>query len=342
MKEKFFDEFCTAFVSKGMQKLMDSSDCTAEECFEAIAGLAHEGDRTSQTILALILRADGKPQIVWDIWLTRSLSPHEADDSMLVYALYKYCKSDSGDSEDACFGDQSFVMAALYAFKCVNAEIEYADILQSTMIFDFTKHYNNNKDRFSNLQVDRTGSADDVAKRIYFCLVENVIKTHDGLSGLDEESSNCSSNIVEPPASSAYKDLAKSVNANGDDKFYSVPYISSEKISNFLVKTGYRTNKDDVIFYYDDTVFGKGDVGVLVDSNNIVINEQYADVKIIPLSTVIGIEISGFIGRKIVLISSNGLKQSMSLTQSNKGAKLFHDALLKLISLKDCHGQSNP
>lgn len=335
MKEKFFDDFCASFLESAISATMKKCKCTVEECFAGILELAHEGDRPSQTITGLILRADGKPEFTWSRWLSRAVSEYEADESMLVYGLYKYCVSDSGTNKKSCFGDQDFTMAAVYVFKCATEGVFFADVIQSAMIDDFIKHYENNAFGYRSVQVDRSGTNEDVSKRIYFAMVNHLAKISNGISSDDETtSSDFDENNEAPIVSSAYKELANKIPTDSDNKFYSAPSIPVKKVESFLDNSGYSTNIDDVIFYFDNTVFGKGDNGVLVDVENIVLKEQFVDTKTVPLHTVRSIEISGLVNKKILLNTEIGLKESIVLTQSNKGAKILHDALVQLVAIK--------
>jgi len=174
VKEKFFDNFCTSLLESAITKTMKKSECTINEFFEEIFELAHEGDRTSQTIVGLILRADGKDEFTWSRWLSRAVSEYDVDISMFVYGLYRYCISDSGASKNSCFADQSFVMAAVYIYKCANEGIEFSDIIQSIMIDDFIKHFKNNTFGYRSVQVDRSGSDVEISKRVYFEMVKQL------------------------------------------------------------------------------------------------------------------------------------------------------------------------
>lgn len=181
MKKEFFDKFCASFVDRAITGMMERFDCTIGDCLEGILALAHEeGDRMSMTLTGLIYRADGKAESIWSNWLYEAVSVYAADIPMLVFGVYKYSISDSGKSENSCFQDQSFILASAYVHKCVKEGVETSEAIQAMMIYDFKVHFKNNPSLYKSVQVDRSGSSDDIARRIYLKMVSNLVKSIGG------------------------------------------------------------------------------------------------------------------------------------------------------------------
>lgn len=386
MKKKFFDKFCLSFLNSAFDNMMDKSGCTANEMFEGVLQMAHEGERSAQTITALILRADGKPESQWSKWLFRAVSAYEVDGAMYVYGLYKYSISDSGISRKSCFGDLSYMIAVPYIFRCAQQGEFVANEVQMAMIDDFRNHYEKNKSLYEDIPFYKDDGNEHIAEKIYFYIAHSLAEISDGNCSLDEVQSSkerlsdfslkiglkkfndfCS--IIDDCKKakikkvdfesgveyydeegeedekedkegiidySKYQDLARRFPSNSESKFYSMSDLPLPKINNFIEKSGYGGNKNSIIFYFDDTVFGKGDGGVVIDVNNVVVKLTFEETIVVPLDDINGVEISGFLNKKITLIMKNGTKKNISLTQSNKGAKILYNAIVQLVDLKKC------
>lgn len=153
--------------------------------------------------------------------------------------------------------------------------------------------------------------------------------------------SDASSNGVKASSSQSepvglYVDLAvatQGFKSIPDKKFYVAPDLPDKKISNFSAKAKNRIEMDKVIFYFDETVFGKGDDGVIVTDQYLHARIPFESEECVPLNQIEGVKPSGLLGMKICLRLTDGRDVSIKLTQSKSGSKLLRQAIEQLIEL---------
>lgn len=332
MKKQLFDDFCTSLLRTTLSNLMDHADYTTDECLNSILEMAHEGDRASQTITALILRQDGKAESTWSSWLSRAVDDNDADESMLAYGVYLYSISDTSASEHSYFRDQNYALASTYIYQCVKAGLEPAHDMQAAIVEEFAIHCNSSKHAYTGINVDMHGDAAGVASRIYFemvCILLDVRLHGVADNGLADDHDDEQDSGSQPDLMS----IAAEYPTDTRNNFYSAPNLPRAKIEAFANKSGYAAADSEILFFFDDTLFGKGDCGVLIDEENVVIKLPMEEVSVVPLNKIRQVEIDGVFNKSIVLYRVDGTKKRFTLTQSNKGATTLHDVLARLIDL---------
>lgn len=83
---------------------------------------------------------------------------------------------------------------------------------------------------------------------------------------------------------------------------------------------------EDVLFYFDDTVFGSGDRGVVITRSEMIcdLGKAYKCFRL-KLSDIKALSISGSLNKTIKILTHHSAQHKFTLTQSNKGAeKLFY------------------
>ncbi len=331
VKEKIFDDFCNSFLLSVIEKTMAKSGCTVEDFFELTLEMANDGDRISQTITGLLLRQDGKPEKIWSQWITKAVDIYTPDESMLICGIYKYCTSNSGDKDNSCFLDMHFITASTQIYRCAVAGIEFAETIQSAMIEDFIKFYKNNKPGFNSFTFDLSESDEEIGRKIYFTHVENALHIEEK-GCIKEDLFNINSESAPKQYTDSFQEVIKQFPTDIKIKFYSTPDIPLDKINNFKEKSKYQVDYNNILFYLDDTVFGKGDEGVIIDSNNITFKQAFLDTVTIPLEEIKNLEINGILNKKIHITTASNSKKTITIATSKKGASTLFKALSKIIS----------
>lgn len=119
---------------------------------------------------------------------------------------------------------------------------------------------------------------------------------------------------------------------NSEYKFYYKDDLDRGKVQNFInavVAIGNMPNLviGDIEGYFDDTLWGKGDNGVVVTDLYIYCVGGFgADSFYLDISNIISINFSGMVNKKIILETSEK-KYEMILTQSNKGAEIVYELI---------------
>lgn len=119
--------------------------------------------------------------------------------------------------------------------------------------------------------------------------------------------------------------------SNSEHYFYVSPNLPNEKISNFLDKYKFEIDRDQILLYFDDTPFGKGDNGVIIDRYTLYPNVTFAEKNPIHLTDIKEASISGFINKTITLHLISNQKFDFTLCTSNKGSKLLFDVIQKIL-----------
>ncbi|MBQ4775623.1 hypothetical protein [Pectobacterium versatile] len=127
--------------------------------------------------------------------------------------------------------------------------------------------------------------------------------------------------------------------SNADHKFYVAPNLPAKKILTFESKNALNLAKDEVVFYFDETVFGSGDKGVLVDLEYVYVRLQFNESHRVALADIVDVTISGLMNKKLTMTKRDGTKMDVVLTQSNKGATSLSEAILGLVRLNGATGE---
>lgn len=119
-----------------------------------------------------------------------------------------------------------------------------------------------------------------------------------------------------------------------DKKFYVAPEIPSKKIAKFIDKYRYPLSSDEVLFYFDETVFGSGDTGAALSHRGIHINLSFGEAHDLPWTEIKGASIGGLLNKKITIKRSSPNKDvGFVLTQSNKGTEALFEAIQRILSV---------
>ncbi|WP_240354386.1 hypothetical protein [Pectobacterium brasiliense] len=114
-----------------------------------------------------------------------------------------------------------------------------------------------------------------------------------------------------------------------DHHFYRYDGLNDKKIGNFIQAVAAAgtlpiLNKEDVLVYFDETLIGKGDRGVvLTDEAIYCLPGMFEDEEkfFTRFSNIEKVTFSGALNKQITLWLKEGKKQKITLTQSNAGAK---------------------
>lgn len=127
--------------------------------------------------------------------------------------------------------------------------------------------------------------------------------------------------------------------SNADHNFYVAPNLPAKKILAFESKNALSFAKDKVVFYFDETVFGSGDKGVLIDLEYVYVHLQFKESHRVALADIADVTISGLMNKKLTMVKRDGTKVDVVLTQSNKGAISLSEAILGLARLNGAAGE---
>ncbi len=134
--------------------------------------------------------------------------------------------------------------------------------------------------------------------------------------------------VLDSPAFSTNKNI----------NFYRFDALDEKKVSNFInsvkrISSFPSILLDDVIFYFDDTVFGKGDQGVIITPDYVIYKGNKFDEPFhVEINKIVDTSISGTLNKTIKLKTTSGTTHKIELTQSNKGAEILHQVLNEAIS----------
>lgn len=120
-----------------------------------------------------------------------------------------------------------------------------------------------------------------------------------------------------------------------DHNFYRYDELNDKKIGNFIqavAATGTLPplKKEDVLFYFDETLIGKGDRGVVLTDEAIYCLPGMFEVEdkfFTRFSNIEKVTFSGALNKQITLWLKEGIKQKITLTQSNAGAKKIFEMI---------------
>ena len=113
--------------------------------------------------------------------------------------------------------------------------------------------------------------------------------------------------------------------------FYRDDEMDTLKLGKFLTSLNAsikmpRLRAEDVLFYFDDTVFGSGARGVVITRSEMIcdLGKAYKCFRL-ELSDIKALSISGSLNKTIKILTHHSAQHNFTLTQSNKGAeKLFY------------------
>ncbi|MCA5918517.1 hypothetical protein LES60_17610 [Pectobacterium brasiliense] len=120
-----------------------------------------------------------------------------------------------------------------------------------------------------------------------------------------------------------------------DHHFYRYDGLNDKKIGNFIQAVAAAgtlpiLNKEDVLVYFDETLIGKGDRGVvLTDEAIYCLPGMFEDEEkfFTRFSNIEKVTFSGAFNKQITLWLKDGKKQKITLTQSNAGAKKIFEMI---------------
>lgn len=127
---------------------------------------------------------------------------------------------------------------------------------------------------------------------------------------------------------------------NKEHHFYRYDELNNKKINNFLqaasaVKALPPLHKEDVLIYFDETLMGKGDRGVvLTDSSIYCLPGMFEDEEkfCIRFTEIAQVTFKGTMNKQIILRLKEGKTHKILLTQSNAGAKKVYEMIQLAIS----------
>ncbi len=169
--------------------------------------------------------------------------------------------------------------------------------------------------------------------------VASILNVHNLEREKDQNDASCNGvKVSEGNAGSVGGSVDLAVATQGfksipDKKFYVAPDLPDKKINNFSSKAKSSIEIDKVIFYFDETVFGKGDDGVVVTDQHLHARIPLESEECIPLNQIESVRPGGLLGMKICLSLTDGRDVSIKLTQSKSGSKLLRQAIEQLIGL---------
>lgn len=146
-------------------------------------------------------------------------------------------------------------------------------------------------------------------------------------------SAACGSNQANDSESIDLEDVVRGFASDPDNKFYAAPNLPSKKVKKFLAKYRYEIGDDVILFYFDDSFFGGGGIGVLVDSSSVNINVPNCKNRYVMFHQISGMAIKGFLTKTIILKLFNGEKVSFELSNSNKGASMLYKAIQRAVNI---------
>lgn len=134
---------------------------------------------------------------------------------------------------------------------------------------------------------------------------------------------------------------------NKDKSFYRADNFNDKKAQKFISEFIVKSKKDNVhskylesylysddytpIAYFDETLFGSGENGILITKDWILSNIQFEKLIMIKCNKIKECIISGVLVKKITVRDENGNSYSIKLPQSNKGAQKISQTINNLI-----------
>jgi hypothetical protein len=120
---------------------------------------------------------------------------------------------------------------------------------------------------------------------------------------------------------------------NKEHSFYRYDGLNREKIGHFLQAVQRQRalpplSEEDILFYFDETVFGHGDRGVVLTDEGVycVLGKLY-ETFYVRFDDIKSVTLKGALNKDIVLHMKNGQKHRAELTQSNAGAKKIYELI---------------
>ncbi len=138
-------------------------------------------------------------------------------------------------------------------------------------------------------------------------------------------------------SSSALSDSRDKYISNADQHFYRYDNLDDKKVGNFIravneAGTFPALRKDDIIIYFDETVMGKGDRGVVLTDDAIYCLPGMFERNLhVLFADIADVSMKGSLNKHITLQLHSGEKRSIALTQSNKGAEKVFELIQRAI-----------
>jgi len=130
-------------------------------------------------------------------------------------------------------------------------------------------------------------------------------------------------------------DIAGKYVTDTENSIYIQPNINQEKLENFLNmmrrKFNINIKGEDVIVYFDETLFGSGKSGVALTNDELICNVSLGFKGSLKLKKINSVTIDGFLNKTIEIDTGSKKKISIELTQGNQGAETIVDILQEYI-----------
>lgn len=175
---------------------------------------------------------------------------------------------------------------------------------------------------------DADGDMTDLSKFLGITIVsdETVSDTSSNIAPKDENTEHATTT---QPASTAGNFVE--ILSNKENNFFAAPDLPIKKINNFISKSGSEIDIDSTLFYYDDTVFGKGDAGILITKDSLYLREPFNKAVSYPIKNIKAVYAKGSFMPAINIAFHDGESVSIGFTQSKKGLESICDAIRSLI-----------
>lgn len=133
--------------------------------------------------------------------------------------------------------------------------------------------------------------------------------------------------------------IRQAIDGNKTDesiKVWFAPDINMQKAGALIKKIGnlIKIRQSDIVCYYDETVFGSGDDGILITDNHVIFCPYVGDQKVIELSSIKKISIGGILNRALKIEAITETYQA-KMTGSNKGTEKIYEILKRYVDMRE-------
>lgn len=150
-----------------------------------------------------------------------------------------------------------------------------------------------------------------------------------------EKEQNKSQNNVVLEKQNIWNEIRVNFLSNPESSFYLGTDIPVKKSNNFIRNVDKKLNHQlllsDILFYFDETVFGSGDNGVAVTKEFLIMIEPLTITNIIPIEIIKEVSVKGTFNRTITLDTTLG-SLKLTLTQGNKGSEELVKAIVFMVN----------
>lgn len=320
-----------SYTSEVAGRLAEEQGVAASELHsfknEAIES-AENGDASAQFFVGFIsLFNPVRDQAQSTFWLNKAVDQGSVD-ALTTCGMMYYCGYIKLDANERFKAGRAFLRAADLGGELAKKML---DILLDDYVNEISEEAKIKNQSISESDLSRLRSN-------FIALLKEDFDALDYKYGNEHENSDGVENNADGPEINL-EAATRGFETNSNNKFYVAPDLPSKKINKFLGKGNFELNENDLIFYFDDTVFGSGDDGVAVDLQCIYVQLPFCATCSIDLLGIDDISISGLVNKTIAITKENGDKINIKLTQSNSGAKSLFDAIKQLVELRQSAAQ---